>query len=179
MIRIFRCVAVFALACLAPSMVYAQQVPDWTTAVKLGRPLYITLFSGERLEGIAGSVTPEGVSVATPNGVKTARYADIRRAQRRDGPWNGILIGTAVGTALGVAMMAADDSCSSHAGFSDTCSSEDGYLVFAGVIYGGLVGWGVDTLIKGRSTLFDNAGATKVSFSAGPHGVSGRVSLRW
>jgi len=33
--------------------------------------------------------------------------------------------------------------------------------------------------MKGRSTLFDNAGATKVSFAAGPHGVSGRVSIGW
>jgi hypothetical protein len=147
--------------------------------MKLGRPVYVTLLSGERIEGLAGSVTPDGISIATPIGVKTAQFSDIRRVQRRDGPWNGIWIGTAVGAAVGVATMLSDDSCSDDAGFSDACGSEDGYLVVAGALYGGLIGWGVDTLLKGRSTLFDNVGGTKVSFSASPRGASGRISLSW
>ncbi|MEO5894553.1 MAG: hypothetical protein ABIS06_02510 [Vicinamibacterales bacterium] len=178
MIRILRALMLVALVCIAPAIASAQQVPDWTTNVKLGRPLYITLLSGERLEGIAGSVTPDGVSVATPNGVKTAHYSDVRRVQKRDGPWNGILIGTAVGTALGIAAMVDNNGCDAY-GFSESCGEGDGYFVVTGALYGGLIGWGVDTLIKGRSTLFDNAGATKISFAGGPHGVSGRVSLRW
>src|SRR3954463_3347222 len=82
----FRSVAVIALLSWT-SPAFAQHVPDWTTTVKLGRPLYVTLLSGERLEGIAGSVTPDGITVATPIGVKTAPFADIRCVEKRDGPW--------------------------------------------------------------------------------------------
>ena len=174
----FRSIAVVALlSCASP--VFAQQVPDWTTTVKLGRPLYVTLFSGERVEGIAGTVAPEGISVATPTGVKTVHYDDMRRVEKRDGPWNGILIGTAIGTGLGIAAALSDDGCRNGFVGGTVCSDLSAGYVIAGSVYGGLIGWGVDTLNKGRSTLFDNAGATKVSFAASPHAVSARVSLRW
>jgi hypothetical protein len=173
----FRSLAVVALLfCASP--VFAQQVPDWTTTVKLGRPLFVTLFSGERVEGIAGTVAPEGISVATPAGVKTVHYGDMRRVEKRDGPWNGIWIGTAIGTGLGIAAALSDDGCQTDFGVR-VCSDVSAGYVVAGSVYGALIGWGVDTLIKGRSTVFDNAGATKISFAASPQGVSARVSLRW
>ena len=178
--RIIHALTVLALICIVPAVASAQQLPDWTLDVRLGRPLYLTLLTGERVEGVAGSVTAEGVAVATPVGVRTARFADIRRVERRDGPWNGIWIGTAVGAALGVAAMASTDGCQEYGGYgSMTCSDEAGFLVVGGALYGGLIGWGVDTLLKGRSTLFDDAGATRVSLAAGPHGVSGRLTIGW
>ncbi|HXG69281.1 MAG TPA: hypothetical protein VNJ04_01570 [Gemmatimonadaceae bacterium] len=177
MIRMLRCVALFALVCCVPSTSFAQAPPDWTMKVKPGEPLYITLLNGHQLEGLGGVVTGEGIAVATPDGVRTAKFEDIRRVDRRDGPWNGVLIGIAAGFATGLAMGLAEDC--QKAFLSSLCEDVKRVVATAGALGGGLIGWGVDTMVKGRTTLFDSRGGPRLSFAASPKGVSGRVTLSW
>jgi len=179
--RIVRCLGVVALACCLPSIGYAQAPPDWTLKVKLGRPLYVTMLNGERVEGVAGSVTEEGITVATPVGVRTAKYAEMRKVDRRDGPWNGVLIGSAVGFAIGLAAVVTDDGCEDNPyGIATDCSNEEAAIAVAGALYGGLIGWGIDTMRKGRTNIFDsNRATTRVSFAASPKRLSGRVTVSW
>jgi hypothetical protein len=183
MTKILRCLTLAATACVVSTDLFAQTPPDWSMKVRLGKPLYVTLLNGDRLEGLAGSVTEEGIAVATPVGVRTAKFGDIRIVERRDGPWNGVLTGALVGAGIGLLAIAADDVCGDTADFgydNGSCSAEAAAVPVAAAIYGGLIGWGIDTLIKGRTTLFDSKGqGTKLSFAATPDGVRGRVTFSW
>lgn len=168
----------FLLALLAgvPSEALAQAPPDWTLGIDLGKPLFVTLANGERMEGTAGSVSADGVVVATPVGVLTARFTDIRKVERRDPVRNGVWIGAAVGAALGVALALDDASCPYDA---DGCGSGAAVIPVGGALYGALIGWGIDTLIKGRTTLVDTSRAPRVSVAAGPKGVTARLMVSW
>lgn len=168
----------FLLALLAgvPSEALAQAAPDWTLGIRLGKPLFVTLSNGARVEGTAGSVSAEGLEVATPVGVRTARFADIRRVEVRDSVRNGIWIGAGVGAALGVAAALDDATCPFNSG---GCGSEAAVLPVGAALYGALIGWGIDTLIKGRTALVDTSSAPRVSVAAGPTGVAARVMVSW
>jgi hypothetical protein len=175
MIRFFRLVAFVALLfCASP--VRAQQIPGWTMDVRLGKPLFVTLTNGNRIEGVAGSVTTDGVTVATPVGVMTVKFADIGRVQRRDSVWNGVWIGAATGAGLGIITVAAD---ANDDDYYASAGEERAAVVIGGALYGALIGWGVDALLKGRTTIFDAAGATRVSLAVGPRSVGGRFSVTW
>ncbi|MEO6213543.1 MAG: hypothetical protein ABIP65_07945 [Vicinamibacterales bacterium] len=180
MIRVLRCLAIVCLICWCPSAAFAQSAPDWSMNVKLGKPLFVTLLNGDRIDGVAGSVTVEGVSVATPIGVRIAKFGDIRKVERKDSLWNGVWIGAAIGAGAGLVTAVSVDACPEYGGYASVgCSDERAALPFAGAIYGALIGWGIDALVKGRSTLFDSAGATRVSFAAAPRSVSGRLTVAW
>ncbi|HXG54861.1 MAG TPA: hypothetical protein VNJ03_05730 [Vicinamibacterales bacterium] len=127
---------VLASVCSVPSSAFAQSPPEWTLGIRLGKPLFVTLQNGERLEGVAGSVTGEGIGVATPIGVRTAAFSDIRKVERRDSPWNGVWIGAGAGTALGLAAALDDDTCPDNA---RGCEAEAGVLPIAGAVDGQLV----------------------------------------
>lgn len=176
MTKTLRCFALVVTACVVSTDLFAQAPPDWTMKVRIGRPLYVILLNGDRLEGLAGSVTQDGIAVATPVGVRTAKFNDIRIVQRRDGPWNGVLTGIAIGAGIG-ALTYLDDPCGPTV--YDGCKAEQGAVVMGGALYGGLIGWGIDTMIKGRTTLFDSTSGRQLSFAATPKGVSGRVTFSW
>lgn len=172
MTRINRACLVLAAAFL-PSVASAQAPPGWTMKVKVGAPIFITMDNGDRIEGLAGSVTGDGVTVATPAGVRTAAFTGIQRAERRDGPKNGVWIGAGLGAALGFAGMAEAD-CP-----YESCRSEAAVLPIGGALYGALIGWGVDTLIKGRRVIFDRGSAPMVSLTAGRGTLGARLVFTW
>ncbi len=176
MVRMLRWFGIMAFVCGLPSSVLAQSPPDWTLGIRLGKPLFVTMLNGERMEGVAGSVTGEGIGVATPVGVRTARFNEIRKVERRDSVWNGLAIGAGVGAALGVAAMLDDDTCPDN---SRACESEAEVLPVAGAIYGALIGWGIDAFVKGRTTVFDGPDAPRISLAASPRGVSARLMVSW
>lgn len=172
MIRINRVCLVLAAAFL-PSVASAQAPPDWTLKVKVGAPIFVTMENGDRLEGLAGSVSPDTLTVATPSGVRTALLDGIRRVERRDGPKNGVLIGAGIGAALGLVGMAQGD-CR-----YEGCRDEAAALPIGGALYGALLGWGVDTLIKGRQLLFDRGNAPTVSLLARKGTLGARLVVSW
>lgn len=175
MVNRFRWFVILAFVCV-PSSAFAQSPPEWTLGIRLGKPLFVTLQNGERLEGVAGSVTAEGIGVATPIGVQTAKFSDIRKVERRDSLWNGVAIGAGVGAATGLAASLDDDTCPDN---SRGCESLEVPLSVVGALYGALIGWGIDALIKGRTTTYDSGNAPRVSFSATPKGVSARLMVSW
>ena len=78
----------------------AAQPPQWTEKVKLGKWVYVTTQTGERVDGVTGQITEEGLVVATPVGVRTVPYREMRWVQKRDAAWPGALIGAAAGVGL-------------------------------------------------------------------------------
>lgn len=181
MLNMFRRFGVLALLALlapvcAPSVALAQRAPDWTGKVKLGKPLFVTLDDGVRVEGTAGSVNGEGLVVATPVGVRTVMFRDIRKVERRDSLWNGVWIGAAVGGALGLSVMLDDSTCPNR---TSGCRSEVAAAPMVGAVYGALVGWGIDALVKGRTTIFNGDQGPRLSVAAAPGGVSARLTVGW
>src|SRR5688500_9290500 len=115
----------------------AAQVPAWTQEVKLGKPLFLTTASGERIEGVAGQVTPEAIVIATPVGVRSVSYRELRLAEKRDSLWTGAAIGAGVGLGIGIAAVANSDCSTSQ------CSAESAGAVIGAGLYGALIGWGL------------------------------------
>lgn len=176
MTKTSHCLTLAAALCALSTEAFAQ-APDWTMKITIGKPLYVTMLDGARVEGVAASVTADEISVATLTGVRAVALREIRRVQKRDALWTGAAIGAGVGTLLGVAALAGED------GLCDTygsgCDSEAAAVVIGGALYGALVGWGIDALVKGRHTIFDGPRAPRVSLSARPKGVSARLTIAW
>ena len=166
----FGLTALLVLACA--SSAHAQP-PDWTLKIKLGQPIFITTESGERVEGAAGQITPDGVLVATPAGVRTVNYRDLRRAEKRDARWTGAAIGAGVGFALGLLALATDDSDCRN------CNGEEAAVPMGGAMYGALIGWGIDALVKGRTTLYDRERPVDVAIAPKRGGVVATITARW
>jgi hypothetical protein len=162
------------LALLLPATAFAQPLPDWTSRVQIGKPLFVTTAAGDRVEGVLGQVTTDGVIVATPVGVRTVRYADIGKVEKRDSVWSGVSIGAAVGLAIGVLWRANIDCGSS------TCSNEANAVITGGAFYGAAIGWGIDKALKGRQTLFQsNQSRDRISLSVRRDAIGVRAMVAW
>ena len=151
----------------------SAQTPNWTLKINLGKPIFLTTESGERVEGLVGQVTPDAILVATPAGVRSVKYGELRRAEKRDALWTGAAIGAAVGFAAGLATIFTDDNDCKN------CNGEEAAVPIGGALYGALIGWGIDALVKGRTTIFDRE--TDVAFAVTPKrgGASASIALRW
>ena len=150
------------------------QPPDWTLRLQLGKPVFLTTQSGERVEGVTGQITPEAIVVSTPAGIREVRYRELRRAQKRDALWTGAAIGAATGAALGIAVVANSDC-----GSSSQCAAEEGGVVMGGALYGALIGWGLDALVKGKTTVFEAESPVKVTVAPRRGGMSAAVAISW
>lgn len=161
----------------APSEALAQSPPEWTAGIKLGKPLFVTLANGVEVDGAARNVSPDGLVIATAVGERIVAFRDIRQVQRKDSAWNGVLLGAGAGLALGI-LAGPNDPCDN--GFlSDLCVIEKRMLAGGGVIAGGFIGWGIDAMIEGRSTLFEGSVAPRVLLAATPKGMSARLIVSW
>ena len=136
-----------------PTAAFAQP-PDWTLKLQLGKPVFLTTQSGERVEGVTGQITPDAIVVSTPAGIREVRYRDLRRAEKRDALWTGAAVGAGIGAALGIAVVA-NGECR-----PTSCNAEETGFVFGSAIYGALIGWGLDALVKGKTTLFEAESST-------------------
>lgn len=152
----------------------AAQPPKWTEQVQLGKPIFVTTHAGDRVDGVAGQVTVEGLVISTPVGIRTVTYREMRHAQKRDALWTGAAIGAAVGAGLGIAVIANSDC-----GSSQQCGAEEGGVVIGGALYGALIGWGLDALVKGKTTLFQSEGTTSVSVVPRRGGLAARATFTW
>ena len=156
-----------------PSSTQAQ-VPAWAQEIKLGKPLFLTTAAGERIEGVAGQVTPDAILVATPVGVRSVPYRELRRAEKRDALWTGAAIGAGVSAGVSFVVIATNADCT-----TDHCRSENAAAVIGGAIYGGLIGWGLDALVKGKTTVFDSDMSVRVGMAPKRGGLSAGVTFNW
>ena len=162
------------IACMAiPTPTFAQP-PGWTLNLQLGKPVFLTTQSGERVEGVTGQITPDAIVVSTPVGIREVRYRELRRAEKRDALWTGAAIGAATGAALGVAVIANSDC-----GGSEQCAAEEGGVVIGGALYGALIGWGLDALVKGKTTVFEAESSTTITLAPRRGGMSAAVAISW
>lgn len=180
MTRMIPVVLALILVALAPSIAGAQPAaPDWTLKVKLGKPVFVTMLNGEMWEGIAGQVTSDSVVVSTPAGVRTLPLAGIQKVQRRDALWTGAAIGAVAGAAFGIAeVQRVDCQPNEHPNDPDFCDGATPFTVTAAVMFG-LIGWGIDALVKGRSTVFDRSRAPQVSLTLGPKAIGASARISW
>ena len=168
------CLVAVAIVLFCAATAQAQP-PDWSYKVQLGKHVFVTTDKGERVEGLAGQVTPEGILVATPAGVRTVSYRDMRKVEKRDALWTGAAIGGFTGFALGLAVIIADDGhCSSQA-----CRSEEASVPVGGALYGALIGWGIDALVKGRTTIYDRERPVSVGVAPRRGGAVATITARW
>ena len=168
-----RSLGILFLLLSLPVSALAQSPPEWTTRLTVGKPVFLTTQSGERVEGLAGQLTGEGLVVATPAGIRTVSYGELRRAEKRDSVWNGVAIGAVSGVVVGIAAVAPSDCSTDH------CVSEATGAVIGAGIYGALIGWGIDALVKGRTTVFRADAATGLSLSPRRGGFSARAVFSW
>lgn len=162
----------------APSTAGAQPAaPDWMLKVKPGSPVFVTTVAGEMVEGIAGRVRSGSMVVSTPAGVRTVLLSDIQKVQRRDPGWTGFAIGAAIGAVIGVVASQNSKYCK----YQDLtrCRALRKTGPVTGAVGYGLVGWGIDTLVKGRSTVFDRSRAPELSLTLGPKAVGAHARISW
>lgn len=151
----------------------AAQPPAWTLKVQLAKPVFLTTTSGERVEGVAGQVTPEAIVVSTPAGIRTIPYRELRRVEKRDALWTGAAIGAAVGATLGIGVVA-NGECRPQ-----QCHAEETGVVIGSALYGALIGWGLDALVKGKTTIFDTDASTRVGVLPRRGGAAAVVAINW
>ena len=149
----------------------AAQPPGWTEKVQIGQPVFITTHTGDRVDGIAGQVTVDGLVVSTPIGTRTVPYREMRRVQKRDPAWTGAVIGAATGIFAGIVAALVSD-CHGR-----QCQAEEGGLVMAGALYGGLTGWTADFNHSGKSTIFRSEASAKVTVAPRRGGLSAAIAF--
>lgn len=137
--------------------------------VKPGSPVFVTMATGEMVEGIAGRARRDSMVVSTPAGVRTVLLSEIQKVQRRDPGWTGFAIGAVIG------VVASQNS--KYCKYQDLtrCRALRKTGPVTGALGYGFVGWGIDTLVKGRSTVFDKSRAPELSLTLGPKAVGAKV----
>ena len=74
---------------------------------------------------------------------------------------------------VGIAAVAPSDCTTDH------CVSESIGAVIGAGLYGALIGWGVDALVKGRTTVFRSDAAPGLSVTPRSGGLSARAVFSW
>lgn len=159
-----------AIVVLGLPVAAAAQPPEWTLKLQLGKPVFLTTQAGERVEGVTGQITPEAIIVSTPAGIREVRYRELRRAEKRDALWTGAAVGAAIGAAAGIAVVTNSDC---------DVNTECGGVVVGGALYGALIGWGLDALVKGKTTVFEGEPSTKVTLVPQRGGLSAHAIFSW
>lgn len=162
----------------APSTAGAQTpAPGWMQKVKPGTPVFVTTTTGETVEGIAGRARSDSMVVSTPAGVRIMLLPDIEKVQRRDPGWTGFVIGAAFGAVIGVVASQNSKYCE----YQDLtrCRANRKTGPWVGAVGYGLIGWGIDTLVKGRTTVFDKSRASSLSLTFEPRALGARARVEW
>jgi hypothetical protein len=157
----------------------AGQPPGEELRLTRGMPLWVTTVDGVERSGELLALSADEVSLRTPTGTIAVPFARVQRIDKQDSIKNGLLSGALIGaggmfvTALAAGFFGgADESPDAAGGLA---------LSAMGAGIGALAGAGIDTLIKGRKTVFIAAGPRAVSVApiARTHGAGIGVSLRW
>jgi hypothetical protein len=159
------CIALFLLFLASfASAASAQTSPDGAQnlAATLTPEMTVWITDSEgreektRILGISGDV----LTTAAGDDVRRFRTADVMRVRTRhsDSLWNGALIGAGAAVASGLFV------CSSMEPW-ENCRDDVGPMVRIGAVGAG-IGIAIDALIRGRKTIYEAPGSTRLS--AGP-----------
>jgi hypothetical protein len=173
--KILRVAAALAVVVACPSTAAAQSTPEWTDKVKTGTSIFVMTTDGVQIDGVAGPVTPEGLTVYTSAGRQMIPFDRAFRIEKRDSSKTGLLYGAAAGWVYGYVDVRRNDcSIGWVLGF---CRGDEQfvYLVTAGV--GALIGWAIDAAVPGRSTIYEARQVARVSLKLAP--TRGAISVTW
>jgi hypothetical protein len=172
------CLVLFVLfSASIGSTASAQTSPDGThnLAATLTPEMTVWITDAEgreektRILGVSGDV----VTAAAGDDVRRFRTADVMRVRTRhsDSLWNGALIGAGAAVASGLFI------CSSMEPW-ENCRDDVGPMVRIGAVGAG-IGIAIDALIRGRKTIYEAPGSTRLSAApiAGRRGGGLQLSL--
>jgi hypothetical protein len=169
---------VLVLVLALPTHALAQPPTErWKRPPPLGKRVFVITNAGDETAGRLEEVTPDGVVLTTATGTgRTIPFSTIRTVQRTDPAWTGLLIGAGAGVALGLSLRLqdVDTICPQR---SPSCERE---VKFAPVQYGiggGLLGWGLDALYKGRKTFYSAGPASRARLTITPQGIAVRAVM--
>lgn len=177
MARVISVALASVLFALTESTAGAQTSADWMLKVKPGTPIFVTTVTGEVVEGIAGRARSDSVVVSTRAGVRIVLLPDIQKVQRRDPGWTGFAMGAAVGAVIGVVASQNSKYCKYQDLTRCRANRKTGPVV--GAVGYGLIGWGIDTLVKGRTTVFDRSRVSSLSLTFGPRALGAQARVEW
>ena len=121
-----------------------------------GMTVWITDSSGREEKTRILEVSGDVVTTAAGEDIRRRRTTDIMRIQSRqsDSVLNGALIGAGAGVAAGLLLCTAMEPL-------EVCRNDVGSMVKLGALGAG-IGIGVDALIRGRKTIYERPGVTRV-----------------
>lgn len=142
-------ILMFVLA--LPAHAAAQTMPPgWTRTPPIGTRVFVINNASDETAGRLEKVTSDEVVLETATGRRSIPLTNIRRVERTDPAWTGLLVGVAAGLALGLGTRV-ENACPQR---TQGCLNEVRAARVAFPLYGGLVGWGLDALHKGRKTIY-------------------------
>lgn len=165
------------ISALALPAAVAAQVPSapptWAPKIKPGKPVFVTTISGERIDGSAGHVTADSIAIATASGIRAVPLRDVARVEKRDSVRNGILIGAGLGLTAALALRFDKDRCPNR---DQECIDSANPVLVGMPLTWGLLGWGIDAMIKRRVTVFD-ASRSRVALRIGVGTLGVRIAF--
>jgi hypothetical protein len=133
----------------------AQSSIDRWTGLNVGglQTVYVKDTSGVESAGPLLRINPDSLVLLVDGAERQLPLGDVARIQKRDSLRNGTLIGLAIGTVMGIVSGGLSDCPGNNPGGS--CAHFRAVmLVLSAGVYTGL-GTGVDALIRGRTTLYE------------------------
>ena len=172
--KILRITAALIVVLTGTSTAAAQSAPEWTNKVKSGKSIFVMTTDGVQMEGKAGPVMREGLTVDTPTGRQDIPFDRVFRVERRDSSKTGLLYGAVAGYGIGF-LSVAGEKCEGF--LSGLCEMVKVTIPLIGAGIGSLVGWAIDAAEKGRSTVYEAKPAVRVGAIVGPKG--GSITVTW
>ena len=169
---------ILVLVLALPARALAQTPTEgWKRPPPLGKRVFVITDADTETAGRLEEVTPDGVVLTTATGARrTIPFSTIRKVQRTDATWTGLLIGAAAGVALGLSLRLQDldTICPQR---TPNCEREVKVAPVQYGLGGGLLGWGLDALFKGRKTLYSAGPASRARLTITPEGIAVRVVM--
>lgn len=131
----------------------ARQFPDLRQRVKPGTTVYVIDNTGSEVQGELVDVSESALTLAVNGDQRRVEHESVRQVQTYgDSLWNGLLIGVAVGTAAVLMTDPKYEPCSN--GLPRQCADyQVGQRILAVGIWG-VVGAGIDALVRGRHQVY-------------------------
>lgn len=165
-----------ALAGAPAAWAQGNTLAGFESRLQTGKPITVVTSAGQVMTGRLSTLSATSLALLVDGRLLTLAADDVTRVRQRqpDSLWNGVLIGAAAGAVYALSWFVRDpNECS-----GTPCGSE--FVTSAGL--GGLIGMGIDALIK-RTVTIEVARAPQPTLtpavSAGPGRASVGLRLRF
>jgi hypothetical protein len=134
----------------------AGATPNLEGTLTPGTTAWITDSTGREAKTRIVSLSDDSVTIAEANDIRHLRTAEVTRVRVRDSDsvLNGALIGAGAAVASGLFLCRLTETW-------ENCRDDAGPMFRIGAIGAG-IGIGIDALIRGRKTIYEAPGATRL-----------------